>query len=74
MAHLYGQRPSAFLAGLAGEYLLDQAVWNAAVPIENALARAENETARKAMIRRLERDAEAERRYQERHGEDAQRH
>lgn len=74
MAHLYGQRPSSFLVGLAGEYLLDLAVWNAAVPIENALANAKDETARKAIIKRLERDAEAARRYLERQGEHAQRH
>jgi len=66
MAEKYGQRPSSFLVGLAGEYLIDLAVWNEAVPIENALTSAKDETTRKAIIRRLERDAAAERRYQER--------
>ena len=62
MAKEYGQRPSEFLLGLAGQYRTDLAVWNAAVPIENALAGAKDATQQKAILARLERDVEAERR------------
>lgn len=58
MAKAYGVLPSTLLRLPAADVLIDRAVWNNAVPIEQGLEAQRSEAERKSMLLLLQRDAE----------------